>query len=144
MSRAAPLISGVANDWFGQERADPGTKASGREGGIADLRQRRSERLKRAETGRCLNCALVNGVSGVIERAAIAARARARRHAMDALNERTARFPPGIDTALDVISGAESGVLCGLHRHCGAFTVGAVEQQDLARDRGEHTQHTAR
>jgi DNA-binding transcriptional LysR family regulator len=71
-------------------------------------------------------------------------RARARRHAMDALNERTARFSPGINTALDVISGAESGVLCGLHRHCGAFAVGAVEQQDLARHRGEHTQHTAR
>ena len=84
---------------------------------------------------------LILPASGVIERAA---RARARRHAMDALNERTARFSPGIDTALDVISGAESGVLCGLHRHCGAFAVGAVEQQDLARDRGEHTQHTAR
>ena len=84
---------------------------------------------------------LILPASGVIERAA---RARARRRGMDALNERTARFPPGIDTALDVISGAESGVLCGLHRHCGAFAVGAVEQQDLARDRGEHTQHTAR
>src|SRR6516162_7821302 len=53
--------------------------------------------------------------------------------------------PPssGIDTAFDVAGGVYPGVLCSLHRHCGAFAESTVEQQGLARC-GERTEDPAR
>src|ERR1700756_2131060 len=43
------------------------------------------------------------------------------------MQERPARFLPGVDAALDVTGGGETRILRGLHRHGRAFAEGAIE-----------------
>src|SRR5262249_51448404 len=60
------------------------------------------------------------------------------------VQERPARFLPGVDAALDVTGGGETRILRRLHRHGRAFPEGAVENDALASGAREFIEHAAR
>jgi hypothetical protein len=60
------------------------------------------------------------------------------------VQERPARFLPGVDAARNVTGGGERRILRGLHRHGRALAEGAIEGDALAGGAGEVIEHAAR